>query len=104
MNWRRSIKKDDFCSIEIAVPPISEQRKIAMVLGFVQQEIDHQERLLALTDELTTVLRHQLFTRGLRDEPQKQTDIGPVPESWDVVPLVSLLREPLRNGHSARAN
>ena len=30
-------------------------------------------------------LMHKLFTEGLRNEPQKQTEIGPVPESWEVV-------------------
>ena len=30
---------------------------------------------------------HKLFTEGLRNEPQKQTEIGPLPESWEVVPL-----------------
>jgi type I restriction enzyme S subunit len=29
----------------------------------------------------------KLFTEGLRNEPQKQTEIGPVPESWEVVKL-----------------
>lgn len=32
----------------------------------------------------------KLFSRGLCGEPQKETEIGPVPESWDVVPLGSL--------------
>jgi type I restriction enzyme S subunit len=31
-----------------------------------------------------------LFMRGLRNEAQQDTEIGPVPESWDVVPLGSL--------------
>jgi type I restriction enzyme S subunit len=31
-----------------------------------------------------------LFTHGLRGEPLKETEIGPVPESWEVVPLGSL--------------
>nr|WP_242518305.1 restriction endonuclease subunit S [Thiorhodovibrio winogradskyi] len=30
---------------------------------------------------------HKLFTEGLRNEPQKQTEIGPIPESWEVLPL-----------------
>ena len=30
---------------------------------------------------------HTLFTRGLRGEAQKETEIGPVPESWEVAPL-----------------
>ena len=51
----------------------------------VQRAMEQQERLLALTAELKKALLHQLFTAGLRGEPQKQTDIGPVPESWEVV-------------------
>jgi type I restriction enzyme S subunit len=73
------------------------------VLGLVQQAITHQERLLALTAELKSTLSQQLFTRGVSGEPLKTTEIGPVPKSWEIVPLSFLLREPLRNGHSAKA-
>jgi len=74
-------------SLPIPVPPLPEQRKIAGVLGVVQRAMEQQELLLALTAELKKTLLHQLFTHGLRGEPQKQTEIGPVPESWKVVPL-----------------
>jgi len=69
-----------------------EQRKIAAVLGLVQRAMEQQERLIALTTELKKALLHQLFTQGLRSEPQKQTEIGPVPESWEVVTLGSLAK------------
>ena len=72
---------------KLHVPPVPEQRKIAVVLGVVQRAMEQQERLLALTAELKQTLLHQLFTAGLRGEPQKQTDLGPVPQSWEVVPL-----------------
>jgi type I restriction enzyme S subunit len=72
--------------------PIHEQQKIAGVLGVVQQAIEQQERQLQLTAELKKTLLHQLFTQGLRGEPQKQTEIGPVPESWEIVPLGSLAK------------
>jgi type I restriction enzyme S subunit len=71
-------------------PEKDEQRKIAGVLGVVQRAIEQQERLLALTAELKKALLHKLFTEGLRGEPQKQTEIGPVPESWNLVPCQSL--------------
>ena len=66
---------------------MSEQRKIAAVLGLVQRAIEQQERLIALTTELKKALLHKLFTEGLRGESQKQTEIGPVPESWEVLQL-----------------
>ena len=53
----------------------------------VQRAMEQQERLMALTAELKKALLHKLFTEGLRGEPQKQTEIGPVPESWTPTPL-----------------
>ncbi len=73
-------------------PEKEEQQKIAGVLGLGQRAIEQQERLIALTTELKKALLHRLFTQGLRGEPQKQTEIGPVPESWELVPLGSLAK------------
>jgi len=80
-------------SLEIPLPPLPEQRKIAAVLGLVQRTIEQQERLVALTTELKKALVHKLFTEGLRSEPQKETEIGPVPESWEVQTIQSLVDE-----------
>ena len=81
------IRKGDLENIEFPVPPLPEQRKIAGVLGLVQRAMEQQERLIEKTAELKKTLLHQLFTQGTRGEPQKQTDLGPVPESWEVVKL-----------------
>ncbi len=81
------LNKTNFQNFEIATPPLPEQRKIAGVLGLVQCAIEQQERLIALTTELKKALLHQLFTKGLRGEPQKQTEIGHVPQSWEVVSI-----------------
>jgi type I restriction enzyme S subunit len=78
--------------LEIPLPPLDEQRQIAAVLSAVQRAIERQERLIALTAELKKALMHKLFTEGTRGEPLKQTEIGPVPESWVVVPLGSLAK------------
>jgi type I restriction enzyme S subunit len=82
-----NLSQSKLCELPLPLPPIPEQRKIAAVLGLVQRAIEQQERLIALTTELKKALLHKLFTEGLRGEPQKQTEIGRVPESWEVVPL-----------------
>jgi type I restriction enzyme S subunit len=65
-------------------PDLPEQRKIAGVLGLVQRAMDQQERLLTLTGELKNALLQQLFTHGLHHESKKPTDLGPIPQGWDV--------------------
>ncbi len=78
------IRKGDVERFPIPLPPLPEQKKIAHILSTIQRAIESQERIIQTTTELKKTLMHKLFTKGLRNEPQKQTEIGPVPESWGV--------------------
>ncbi len=84
---RQRLSKTVLSDRFIPLPPLPEQKKIAHILSTVQRAIEAQERIIQTTTELKKALMHKLFTEGLRNEPQKQTEIGPVPESWEVVPL-----------------
>ena len=63
---------------------LCEQQRIADLLWFVHKAISQSEALVEEAQALKHAAMHTLFTRGLRDEAQKETEIGPVPESWDV--------------------
>jgi len=87
-----AVNDKDVLNQSISLPPKPEQEKIAAVLWKVQRAIEVEEKLVAAARELKQSAMRQLFTRGLRGEPQKQTDIGPIPKSWEVVQLQQHLK------------
>ena len=79
-----NLSQSKLAELPMAFPLLPEQKKIAHILSTVQRAIEAQERIIQTTTELKKTLMHKLFTEGLRNEPQKQTEIGSVPESWEV--------------------
>ena len=96
----RNLNFDSYIQTEVPKPPLMEQRKIVAVLTKLQQAVEVEGDLVRVTRELKQAALGQLFTRGLQGESQKETDIGLVPESWEVVPLGSLGR--IGNGSTPR--
>lgn len=72
---------------KLHIPPANERQRIGSILELVQRRIEQEERMVKLTTELKKALLHQLFTSGLHNEPQKQTDLGPIPQTWQVTTL-----------------
>lgn len=69
---------------EIGIPKSpTEQRSIAAILSKVQEAVEVEGALIRVTRELKQAALQKLFTEGLRGEPQKETEIGLVPESWE---------------------
>ena len=66
---------------------LKDQTTVADTLEYVLQQVSVEERSIATAQALKRAAMHTLFTRGLRGEAQKETEIGPVPESWGVVAI-----------------
>lgn len=84
---QKNINKGIVSTFLLPIPPLPEQKKIAHILSTVQQAIEEQGQIIRATTELKKALMQKLFVEGLHSEPQKQTDIGPIPESWRLVEL-----------------
>ncbi len=74
-------------STPISLPEKPEQAEIARVLDTVEQAIHLERSVIGQSQELKRAAMRTLFTRGLRGEPQKETEIGPMPESWELTAI-----------------
>jgi type I restriction enzyme, S subunit len=75
---------------QCAIPPFSEQEKIAAVLREIQKAVEIEDAIVRNARDLKKSLLRRLFTHGLRGEPLKETEIGVVPQSWNEKPLSKL--------------
>lgn len=72
---------------EIRIAQDGEQSEIALSLKLVEDAAALQLRQIEAWQDLKRAAMRALFTKGLRGEAQKDTEIGPVPESWEIRPL-----------------
>lgn len=78
-------------NILLPLPSLPEQQKIALVLSKIQQAIKQQDKIIQITKELKKSLMNRLFTEGLRGEEQRETEIGLIPKSWEIIDVESCL-------------
>jgi len=67
-----------------------ERSRIADLVWKAHDSLKASEEAIDGGVELKRAATRELFTRGLKSEPQKETEIGFVPESWLPVPVSSL--------------
>lgn len=81
----KTLNKEKLSILPILLPPLEEQRKIVKVLDKIQQAIELQDRIIEQTKNFKKSLMQKLFREGLYGEEQKYTEIGLIPEDWEVV-------------------
>ncbi|MBP2297274.1 restriction endonuclease subunit S [Azospirillum rugosum] len=97
---RARLNPKDFLDLEILLPPISEQRRIAKALTDADEAIEATRAVIEQTLKVKRNMLKRLMSKGIGHSRFKRTEIGNVPAIWDVLPLPNLLREPVRNGYS----
>lgn len=76
--------------LEIPIPPLEEQKKIADILSTVDKKIAFVEENINVTEELKKGLMQKLLTEGIGHTEFKDSELGRIPESWEVIPFIEL--------------
>lgn len=85
------ISKPFIKAIQIPLPPLSEQKKIACVLSTVQEAREKTEAVIEAVRQLKKSLMKYLFTYGPVPVEEadkvklKETEVGMIPEDWEVI-------------------
>ena len=87
-----AVRDIDVLNQAVPLPPLSEQCEIAAVLNHARAAVLAQKKCEDAAMNLKRAAMRTLFTRGLRGEAQKETEIGPVPGSWKVSTLGEMAR------------
>lgn len=69
------------------IPPLPEQQKIAEILSTVDEHIRETEELIEKTKTLKQGMMQRLLTKGIGHTEFKDTEIGRIPASWEVLEL-----------------
>ena len=83
-----TLNLDDVERFEIPMPQdVDEAIAVAESLDLIQTIREGETVAATATASLKAAAMRALFTRGLRGEAQKDTQVGPIPLSWAVAPL-----------------
>lgn len=81
----KTITKERLSSFLVPFPPLPEQLKIAEILTTVDDKIESIANRIQQTEQLKKGLMEKLLTEGIGHTEFKDTKIGRIPSSWDVL-------------------
>jgi type I restriction enzyme, S subunit len=107
IDWKRyneasgvpSLSKRTIEVIEIPLPPLKEQEKIADILSTADDKIDTIATQIEKAETLKKGLLQKLLSEGIGHSEFKDSELGKIPESWEIVELEKLLT--FKNGVNA---
>ena len=84
---RKNLSIGGIKSIPIPLPSLHEQYTILNVLQTADNLVETTTQLIKMKSKFKQILMRHLFTQGIGHRRFKQTKIGEIPESWEVVKL-----------------
>lgn len=87
-----NINQESYKKVKIILPTKKEQEKIASILSTVDEQIDNVDALIEKNKELKKGLMQTLLTKGIGHTKFKKTEIGEIPEEWEVKKLGDIFK------------
>lgn len=90
------VNKTSFENIEVVVPPLPTQRKIAAILSAYDDLIENNLRRIKILEEMAQNLYREWFVKfrfpGHQQARFVDSPLGRIPEGWEVVSLGNLIK------------
>ncbi|UXT20029.1 restriction endonuclease subunit S [Agrobacterium tumefaciens] len=86
-NSHQRVDRKAFENFEMLLPPLHEQRRIAEILSSVDEALVVTREVVEQTRKVKQGVLERLLTKGIGHTRFKQTEIGEIPEGWEVVEL-----------------
>ncbi len=84
------IYANDMKKLKIPLPPLKEQAKIADILSTADEKIDATQGQIQKAETLKKGLLQKLLSEGIGHSEFKDSELGKIPESWEVVELAKI--------------
>jgi type I restriction enzyme, S subunit len=95
-------------SLQIPLPPIEEQRRIATILSAYDDLIENNTRRIAILEEMARRLYEEWFVHfrfpGHAQARFKETELGRIPESWTPVILNDIVADIRDSTHPSQVD
>jgi type I restriction enzyme, S subunit len=95
-----NLSRNRLAALDVPHPDVDEQRAIVRALARVREAMKLHDHSTSLAQDLKRAAMRALFTKGLRGEVQKETEIGSVPGSWELRSVLDLCD--IRSGGTPR--
>ena len=79
-----ALSMENIRKLKMIVPTKEEQEKISLILSTVDEQIDNVDALIEKNKELKKGLMQTLLTKGIGHTKFKKTEIGEIPEEWEI--------------------
>jgi type I restriction enzyme S subunit len=96
-----NISQDSLASLQIPLPPLPTQRKIAAILSAYDDLIENNTRRIAILEDMAQAIYREWFVHfrfpGHEGVRMVESELGPVPEGWKVVKLGDIAQDVRRS-------